>query len=207
MKSNRIRDIILWLCVAVFLAAMASLAMAAPVTVTYALPTTNTDGSDIPASGAGSISSLRIEYGSCVNGAFGTKDGETTITKQGSTPLPLTRTIERPPGNHAFRVFATNTYGAESGPSNVACRQVSPPTPNPPQIVTLSAEVYDVVPDWSRMELVANRRVGSVALGVPCIGEHRLRNGYYPLPRTTKVRLGRHEPKSPTLVAKCGPKV
>lgn len=51
-------------------------ALAADITTTWTYPTQNTDGSAIPASGAGSIASSRVEWGTCAGAAFGTKLGE-----------------------------------------------------------------------------------------------------------------------------------
>lgn len=112
----------------VLLLGAASLAVAATFNVSWNNATQNTDSSPIPASGPGSIVSTRIEYGSCSGTAFGTKQGEFTVTGQAETGT----TPDLAPGTYCLRAFHRNTYGQESGPSNVAQKVVAAPTPRPP---------------------------------------------------------------------------
>lgn len=87
-------------------------------------PTKNTDGTAIPATGPGSISGIRIEYGSCSGTAFGTKAGELNMT-----PPNMSTVLSMPPAQYCFRAYAKNTYGTESAPTNVLVYTLKPPTP------------------------------------------------------------------------------
>ena len=173
------------------------LALANTATVTWTPPTTNTDGSAIPASGAGSIASYRVEWGSCVSGAFGTKAGEQVVTAPTTslvvTPLTAGQT-------YCFRAYAKNTFGAESGPSSVASKLIPPPVPNPPTIVTVATVVYDVRTNGS-----IGRLVGRVPLGTECVGAvyRRWADGttWHEVPRDD-VTFSR-EARSAKVYAKC----
>lgn len=175
-------------------------AHAADATVSWTMPATNTDGSAIPASGAGSIASTRVEYGSCSGTAFGTKAGEVTV------PAPATSTTITgfAAGSTAcFRAYVKNTYGTESAPSGVVSKTFPTPTPNPPTIVTIATTAYDVQiggPDGVKL----GRNVGTVPLGTAC-GEEVVvytRKGlFYEVPRDA-VSLSR-QPRSSVVVAKC----
>lgn len=117
------RRILPWLLVAV-----ASVTVAATFTVTWDNATQNTDGSNIPATGPGSIVSTRIEHGTCNGTAFGTKQGEWVVQGQGeSSPTP-----DLAPGAHCLRAYHRNTYGNESGPTPAVQKVVAAPTPKPP---------------------------------------------------------------------------
>lgn len=109
----------------------AGCATAATVVVTWTPPIQNTDDSPIPATGEGSLSSYRIEYGTCNGTLFGTKAGEVTRAAPASTV-----TLNLQPGTVCVRVLVSNTYGVESAPSNVATRVINPPTPKAPTAVT-----------------------------------------------------------------------
>jgi hypothetical protein len=169
-------------------------AHAADVTVTWTQPVTNTDGSAIPATGAGSIASNRVEWGGCAAGAFGTKAGEKVVSPAASS----TTITNLGPGTWCFQVFARNTYGAESAASNVASKLVPVPVPNPP-VVTAATLAYDLN-RWGGV----GRLVGTIALGVPCGELVKVAKGgatWHAIPPET-VTLTR-APRSTTLVAKC----
>lgn len=107
---------------------VAGVANAATVTVTWVPPTTNTDGSTIPATGIGSLKTYRIEYGTCsANGVFGTKAGEVTRSAPASTAV-----LNLNPGTACVRVVVSNTYDIESDASNVATSVVPFPKPSAP---------------------------------------------------------------------------
>lgn len=113
------------------LSLFAGCASAATVTISWAPPVLNTDESPIPATGAGSLTQYRVEYGTCVGTAFGTRVGEVIRT------APATgTTLNLQPGQTCVRVFAQNTYGVESDASNVATSVVLPPKPRPPTNAT-----------------------------------------------------------------------
>lgn len=119
------------------------IASAATVTYSGTNPTKNTDGTDIPATGAGSLTQLRIEYGTCVGTAFGTKAGEVTRTSP-AAGANFTGSLNLQPGTSCLRIFVQNTYGAESDPSNVVTRVVDPPKPMPPTLAAVPLAGLDI---------------------------------------------------------------
>ena len=151
----------------------AALAIGADVRVSWTQPTTNTDGSSIPLSGAGSIVSNRVEWGSCVGSAFGSPAGSQTI------PAATSHVVTGlAPALHCFRITAINTYGSESAVSNVAQRAVAAPIPNPP-IVTQAViagmqqtPVYSVTASGSLSTLMGFADVGTACTG-PVLATYR----------------------------------
>ena len=166
------------------------------VVVTWSNPTANTDGSSIPASGAGSLTSTRVEYGTCSGSSFGTKSGEVPV------PAPATSVDlgTLAPGTWCFRAFAKNTYGNESAASNVAAKTINSPVPNPPTILTIATMVHDVTGNRQ-----IGKYVGSVPIGTACVGSpiRTTRDGttWYevPLDVVTLTKM----PRSAIVVAKC----
>lgn len=174
------------------------IARAATVTVTWTPPTTNTDESPIPATGEGSLTNYRIEYGTCIGAAFGTKAGEVT------RPAPATSaTLNLNPGTTCVRVSVANTYGNESAPSNVASKVVAPPTPKPPQLATIAPLVYEVVPNEHTFAFDRGRQVGTTKLGMACDEDRSTDADYYAIARPSYVKLSK-APRSQALVARCG---
>lgn len=175
-------------------------ASAATFVVSWTNPTTNTDGSTIPATGDGSLSSARVEYGTCNGAAFGVKAGEVV------RPMPATNaTLNLPVGTHCVRVMVSNTYGAESGPSNVATRVIPPPVPRPPTNLVVDTPVaYDVVPDYRRFAFVRGRAVGTAKIGAACDEDRTVGADLYALVQPGRVVLNR-TPRSTALVAHCAP--
>jgi hypothetical protein len=104
-------------------------AIAAVATASWTNATKNTDGTDIPASGAGSLVSTTVEWATCGAGdTFGTKAGEVVTASPGTTR----QTPDLLPGRWCFRAFHTNTYGSTSDPTPVVVKVVAAPKPNPP---------------------------------------------------------------------------
>lgn len=172
---------------------------AAEATLTWTLPAQNTDGSAIPTTGAGAITSSRVEWGSCAGSAFGTKAGEATVPAPGATYT----VAGLAPATWCFRAFASNSYGVESGPSGVVSKVVVPPTPKPPVLVTVNVVAYEVLPhpiEGTRL----GRNVGTVRLGTACGPEPVVQTfggTYYEVPREA-VALTK-TPKSAVVVAQC----
>ncbi len=150
----------------VLLAFLSAPAFAADVRVSWTQPVANTDGSAIPVSGAGSISTNTVEWGSCVGTAFGTAAGSQSIP-----PATTYLVTGLAPGTFCFRVTATNTYGATSAVSNVAQRVVPPPTPLPPVVTTaviagmLQTPVYSVTSAGKLSTLMGFADVGKGCIG------------------------------------------
>ena len=182
---------VLLLCGLVYAVAHASSA-----TVSWTHPTQYTDGSALPLSG---IASTRVEYGSCVGTAFGTKTGEVVVV----APAVTTTVTGLTPSTWCFRAYTKTTAaagGLESGPSGVASKVIPFPAPNPPVLSTVITVVYDI--QQRRYGWMVARRVGTVPLGVECNPEQVVLNrGYYEVP-LDKVDLTRM-PRSIIVVSKC----
>lgn len=114
---------------AVALLLVAAAAIAAVATGTWTNATQNTDGTAIPATGAGSLTSTTMEWSVC-----GTGDTFTTALGQVTVPANLLTAVtpDLGPGRFCFRAFHTNSYGVASDPSGVVVKVVSPPKPKPP---------------------------------------------------------------------------
>lgn len=195
MKSTRL------LLIASLLACSA--ALGATVTVTGTNPTTNTDGSTIAATGAGSLTTLRIEYGTCsAPNVFGTKAGEVSRAA-GAPGANFSQALNLQPGTTCVRALVANTYGVESDASNVAAKVVDPPKPGPPQLTTIAAQVYDVIPNERTFTFDRGRQIGTTKLGMACDESRNTDNDFYALERPSRVSLLR-PPRSAALVARCG---
>jgi hypothetical protein len=113
--------------VGVLLCALGYPALAATVDVTWQNPTSYTDGSALAAS---AITRTRIEYGTCVSGAFGVKGGEFISTGNDTTEV----SPNLAPGVYCLRAYTTAS-GVESAASNIASVTVVQPAPRPPTLL------------------------------------------------------------------------
>lgn len=182
-------------------AMLASQAFAADATVSWTNPTQNTDNTAIPATGAGSIASTRIEFGTCSGAAFGTKAGE--VTAPGSS-TSIVISGHAPGATVCFRAYAKNTFGVESAASAVASKDFPAPTPKPPVLGTINVVAYDVI--FKRNGRFAlGRPVGTVPLGTECkarfVVENAIGDEHYRVPRKA-VSFFRN-PRSNMIVAQC----
>lgn len=202
LNFDRVMSIVAFalLCLVIVYVATMGKAFAADATVTWTMPTTNTDGSAIPASGSGAITSTRIEYGTCSGSAFGTSAGNVTVNAPATT---ATITGFAAGSTACFRAFVRNTFGNESGPSGVVAKTFPTPTPNPPTLsatITVAYELNGIRGDGT---ILLGRAVGQIELGAPCMDyEYRTNKGVYHGIERKHVRLVR-EPKSPALVTQC----
>lgn len=111
------------------LALIAPLAVAAILNLSWTNATTNVDGTPIPATGTGSVTT-RIEYGTCnaardaIVTTLGTIDAPTGSTTAATPNLA--------PGTYCARAQHLNTYGVASVWTPVASRVIAAPQPNPP---------------------------------------------------------------------------
>jgi hypothetical protein len=148
--------------IAILLLLVAPAAFAADATITWQHPTRNVDGSTIPTTGAGSVASTRLQYGSCSGTAFGTLLGELAVpgpaTTAAVTALAAGTTV-------CFRAYSRNTYGEESGASNVVLRTIPAPVPLPPVLSSTVTVAWEYKRGWfgSRLEYA-----GTIPLGTPC---------------------------------------
>lgn len=172
---------------------------AADATLSWTLATQNTDGSAIPASGAGSLASTRVEWGSCSGAAFGTVAGTVTV------PTPTTTHTITALGvaTYCFRAFSRNSYGVESAASLVVSKIIPAPTPNPPVLSATITVAYEVKSHPVEGTMLG-RNVGSVEIGTPCLEQpivYTMSGTYYEIP-LDKVHLTKM-PKSAIVVTKC----
>lgn len=183
------------LSVAIALCLGASPTHAGDAVLTWTLATQNTDGTTIPASGAGSLTGTRVEWGSCSGSNFGTKAGEQVVAK----PAVTYTVTGLAPGTHCFRAYSRNTYGVESDPTNVVSKVIAPPTPQPPGTLTVAATVaYQVIGTPDRFAMVP---VGTIPAGTECDTTQSV-NGYYVVPRAAVTWYGSVKPQ--VTVALCG---
>jgi hypothetical protein len=201
MKAMRHHRIIGLLAVA--LVCGIGIARADTVTATWTNPTTNTNASAIPATGAGSLDGAKLEYGTCsAPGVFGTKAGE-VVRARGTGAQPSTASVNLQPGTSCLRVVVYNTFGNTSSPSNVTVSVVPAPTPSPPTNLTVSDPVaYDVRPNEQTFAFDRGRPVGLAKLGAACDEARTTGGDFYALERPSRVKLNR-QPRSAALVARC----
>lgn len=115
-------------CIAASL--LATVALAAVLNFSWTNPTQNTDGSAIPASGAGSLTETVVSYGPCNAGRTGLTSITGTVTR--TQPNLTAGSPNLPPGTWCGYAQVKNTYGELSDPSNVDFEVVAAPKPNPP---------------------------------------------------------------------------
>lgn len=89
------------LVVLVVLAALATAAQAGTATVSWTNPTQNTDGSAIPSTGPGSLTSTRIEWGTCSGTAFGSRAGDMVVNQPATSGVVQNLA----PGTWCFRAY------------------------------------------------------------------------------------------------------
>lgn len=197
---HALQTIVLGIVILLVLIALPRYVFAADLNVSWTHPAQNTDGTAIPASGAGALTETRIEYGLCNGTSWGTKTGESIVA------YPAT-TVVIPgvgPGTWCVRGYSRNSFGVESVASNIATKVVPPPTPRPPTLVTVESVAYEIKLRPVTQMASLGRRVGVIAYGVPCQEGalvETIRGEYYPVPQD-KVMLY-HEPKSSIVVARC----
>jgi len=179
----------LLLCLVVY-----NVSNAADVRVSWTQPLTNTDSSSIPASGPGSISQNRVQWGTCVGSAFGTQIGVQTIPA--ATSYVVTAL---PPAVYCFRVYAINTYGETSLASNVTTKTVVAPVPNPP--VVTSATVVRLLQPNKSLGAVA----GTIPLHTPCnaLAKQAKSAAWHYVSRTSVKLNSAGRKSSLPVVAKC----
>ena len=120
----------------------AELAIAGSATVSWNNATQNTDGSPIPTTGDDALATTTIEYSFCVNGDVDSNPLITVVPATVETHI----IDDLAAGDWCFKAFHTNNGGINSDPSNIATKTILPNKPNPPDILTITANiVYDVL--------------------------------------------------------------
>lgn len=196
MVASRARQTVLLLAAFAMGCLATTCAIAATATVSWTMPTQNTDGSAIPTGGTGSIDFTRIQIGTCNGTGFGTVIGEVIVP----APNVSTTISDVEPGTYCFRAFVTNTYGSESAASNVASKIFDAVVPRPPVLKTIvGATAYELRMKGSGEYRLA-RNVGIVEVYTDC-GELMIPPSYAIVPRTAVnfYRLSRTD----LIVASC----
>jgi hypothetical protein len=184
------------LTTALALAFIAGVVYAADATITWTNPTQNTDGTAIPATGAGALTGTRVDYKLC---------SATTAPQAVTVPAPAASTVVTglAPGTWCFTAFSTNNQSQTSVASNTAQKTIAapPPVPNPPTIVTIETTAYEIQIRGNG-EIVLGRNVGTLALGTPCGNGPITTAGSYYVVDPQAVEFSRTA-KSALVVAKC----
>jgi hypothetical protein len=174
-------------------------AFGATATISWQNPTQNVDGSPIPATGAGSLVSTRVDWGTCSGTAFGTKQGEVVV------PMPATTATIPDLADGAtvcFRAFSRNTFGEQSATSNIVSRIIPAPRPRPP---VLSSTVNVAWREYSDGRFVL---VGMLPLGVECDPARTVEKygaTFNPVPAAAVQPFnGKPAPEAGTYMAICG---
>jgi hypothetical protein len=175
--------------------------LASVATVSWSPPVTNTDGSTIPLTGAGSITETRVQYGTCASGGgFGTASGQVIV----AMPATSVEINSFSSGQTVcFRAFAKNTFGIESAASNVASKTFDPPKPRPPVLMVVDTVAYEIRLDRD-LNARLGRDVGRVAAGTECSGTAMVvtrRAAYYVMDNASVTFT--KEPRSSVIVARC----
>ena len=184
-----------------------------PAVLTWVAPTTNTDGSAIPATGPGALAKYKIFHAS-------TSAGIATATPTEIAAPALTYSVTGlPVGMRYFAVKASNIAGLDSdfsgiGSKNVVAASATASTsvvvntkPNPP-LVTVQTVAYDLNMKGNG-KVSLGRFVGYVELGIAC-GDYAFveQSGggkFYQVPTTAVDLHNKPKPKSSVLVARCEP--
>lgn len=179
-------------------------------TLSWTAPTQNTDGSTIPATGAGSLAGFEVFHAT-------TSAGVST-----ATPVVITNPAARsytitgiPAGSRFYRAKAFNAEAVRSDFSGEVSNVVVLPSaaanasvtinvkPNPPVLsatITVAYELNGIKNDGT---VLLGRAVGTVELGAPCIDYpfETNKGEYYGIERE-HVTFTR-QPKSSMVVTKC----
>jgi hypothetical protein len=169
-------------------------AVAGTASLTWAIPTTRTDGSALPvAQYAGTL----LEYGTCSSLSpltFGVKGGEFFVA---STAAAHTFTL--PPATYCFRAYARDSAALQSVATNPVSKVVVDAAPNPPgSLAVVATTAFNVVKQRDKFVLVA---VGTVQANTACDTSYSV-NGHYVVPRSAVTWFGSVRPE--VVVALCG---
>jgi len=184
--------------VALLVLLIASPAMAGTASLTWVNATTNTDDTQIPATGSLALSSTRIEYFQCAS-ATATWPASPTVV---SVLAPATaRVITGLTDGQlfCFRIASVNGAGTQSAYSAVRTKQVPITTPNPPVLTVVDTVAYRMRQSVDGFEMVA---LGTVAPGTVC-GAKTV-DGYNLVPRAAVTLANRFDTKPLLAFARCG---
>lgn len=181
---------------------LTAVAAADSVTVTLTLPTQNTNGTPIPASGNESLNHLDIRYSICLNGGL---DDQNQFEQ--SDVVETTRTISNlADGEWCFAAAVQNVGdpGTHSGLSNVLSATIGGSIPEPPVLTVVDTTVYSVSKGDNLFLLAA---VGTVPMGTACDESQYVRgineNDKFHVVPVDKVDLWFGSVRSNVVVASC----
>lgn len=172
--------------------------------VTWTAPTTNTNGTALT-----NLAGFKLYW---ANTSAGVSTATATVI---NNPTATTYAVAGlSAGTWYFGARAFNTLGLDSDLSNIASKTITLASasanaavtigtqPNPPTLVTVNQTVHEV--RYGVWDTALGRNVGTIPLGVSCDAFMVESSGvkYYAVPRD-KVVLTK-QPKSQTLVARCG---
>ena len=177
--------------------------------LTWTAPTQNTDGSNIPATGPGSLAGFKLFHAPLqTNVATATP---IVINDKAATTYTITGL---PAGQRYYGAKAFNVELVDSDMSGLVNNVVTIPSsavnaavtvttkPKPPVLVSVQQVVYEVKenPMWGN---VLGRNVGTVPLGTQCGEAIVFTNGgvYYEIPKTSVTFT--KPPKSEQVVVRC----
>jgi hypothetical protein len=153
-----------------------------PVPISWNMPTENEDGSAIPASGTGALSSTSIEYSVCENGQVVEPKGHIFV------PVPNTTSEHVPTdaATHCYQATVANTEGVSSNYSNVASKTPVPIIPPTGDLMTSDTKVFWLL-ETSEKNRLALEEVGRINLSVPCDESIRVDAHYWPVGSSDQI--------------------
>lgn len=158
--------------------------------------TTYEDGTPLPVA---DITQSRVEYGTCIGAAFGTKAGEWIIAGNATTGSKSGIS----PGTYCTRAYTT-AKGVESLASNVVAKTINQPAPNPPVLTVTATAAFVPVYNKTWGYWAMADQVGTVKLGMACNESVSYGNGFYALrdPKAVTYYHGKRVRK--VIAAQCG---
>ncbi len=137
----------------------ASLASAAPRTVSYTLPTQYEDGTPLPVA---SIKHVRVEVGTCsAPSVFGTAEGSALVVPPATSAAVE---VARAFGTFCARAQTETVSGTLSAWSATATTTITEPKPKPPVIQAVGGWAWEMKPNGDL------KFVGTIDAGKPCLG-------------------------------------
>lgn len=167
----------LHLLIAAFLTLVCTTAYAGSASINWVLPTTNTDGSAITATGPTSLTKTTVLYGIC---ATGNSLPATPTAQDVATPATSATISNLAAGTWCFALTVTNASGMTSDPTPVATKTILPPKPMPPTSMQLADNtIYQLIGTKDKLAFLP---VGTVPAATPCDASQPA-GGYYLVPQ------------------------
>lgn len=171
-------------------------ALAATLSATLQHATTYEDGTPLAVA---DITQSRVEYGTCVGAAFGTKAGEWVIAGNATTGSKSGIA----PGTYCTRAYTT-AKGVESLASNVVAKTINQPAPNPPVLAVTATAAFVPVFNKTWNYWAMADQVGTVKLGTECNPDVSYGNGFFALKDPKAVTYYHGKKLRKVVAAQCG---